>query len=411
MPVNEDKRGCDSKDRVNARSVFLITIPLFVLAHLSHHLVPALITPLLPMIRDSLSLSYTRAGLLVSGFTITYGVAQLPGGWLGDIFGYSTLILAGISGVAVFGLLFGLTASYIPLLLFLVLMGISGGGYHPSASPLVSQAAGERLRGRALGIHQIGGTASYFIAPLIAVGIARVFGWRGSFILLSSLVFLYGILFYTLLRRWGYGGVDRRETPGDETDRGGRTRPLAKCIPVIIVSSSVQIFVSSSVSFLPLYIVDSLSGSKETAAALLSVSHSAGLWAGPLAGFASDRVGKKPIILFTAAISAPLVFLLNHVSLGAGIVAVLLFFGVAQYMSMPVTEAYLIGGTSRKNRSTVLGVYYFLSRGGPGLSTALLGWLIDRRGFAFAFNLAALIMGAVFTVCTVLIAKNGGWRE
>ncbi len=391
--------------------MFLFTLPLFVFAHFSHHLVSALITPLLPLIRDSLSLSYTRAGLLISGFTITYGVAQLPGGWLADVLGYSTLILAGISGVAVFGLLFGLAASYAPLLLFLVLMGMAGGGYHPSASPLVSLVAGERLRGRALGIHQVGGTASYFLAPLIAVGIARVFGWRGSFVLLSSFVFLYGTLFYTLLRRWGYGGIDRRGRPDREKDTGVRGQPLQNLVPVIIVSSSVQIFVSSAVAFLPLFLVDSLSGSEETAAVLLSVSHSAGLWAGPLAGFASERVGKKPIILFTAAISAPLIVLLNHVSLGAGIVAVLLFFGVAQYMSMPVTEAYLIGGTTSKNRSTVLGVYYFMSRGGPGLFTALLGWLVDRQGFHFAFNLAAVLMGTVFTVCTVLVVKNGGWRE
>jgi MFS family permease len=391
--------------------VFLFTLPLFVFAHFSHHLVSALITPLLPMIRDSLSLSYTRAGLLVSGFTITYGIAQLPGGWLADILGYSTLILAGISGVAVLGLLFGLTASYAMLLLFLVLMGIAGGGYHTSASSLVALVAGERLRGRALGIHQIGGTASYFLAPLIAVGIARIFGWRGSFVLLSSFVFLYGILFYTLLRRWGYGGIDIHEGGGLEADRGIRTPPLRNIVPVIIVSSSVQIFVSSTVSFLPLYIVDRLSGSKETAATLLSVSHSAGLWSGPLAGFASDRVGKKPIILFTAAISAPLIFLLSRVYLGAGIVSVLLFFGMAQYMSMPVTEAYLIGGTSRKNRSKVLSVYYFMSRGGPGLFTALLGWIIDRQGFHFAFTLAAVLMGTVFTVCTALVVKNGGWRE
>ena len=408
--MNDLTRGT-SIHRLDKRSVFLFALPLFVLAHFSHHLVSALITPLLPQIRDSLSLSYTRAGLLVSGFSITYGIAQLPGGWLADRLGYSTLIVAGISGVAVFGLLSGLTASYAPLFVFLVLMGFSGGGYHPSASPLVSLAAGGKLRGRALGIHQIGGTASYFLAPLIAVGIARVLGWRGSFVLLSSLTFLYGILFYTLLRRWGYTDIDRRGGPHSETGTAVQEQPLRNLVPVIIVSSAVQIFVSSTISFLPLYVVDSLSGSEETAAALLSVAHSAGLWAGPLAGSASDRVGKKPIILCTAAIGAPLIFLLNHVSLGGSIVAALLFFGVAQYMSMPVTEAYLIGGTSSNNRSTVLGAYYFLSRGGPGLSAAMMGWLIDRQGFHFTFNLAALLMGAVFTVCTVLIFKNGGLRE
>jgi len=407
--------GCPEEDfsigKSETRYVFLVVLPLFVLAHFSHHLVSALITPLLPFIRDSFSLSYTRAGLLVSGFTITYGIAQLPGGWLSDRLGYASLIVVGISGVAVFGLLFGLTASYAPLLIFLVLMGFAGGGYHPSASPLVSFAAGENKSGRALGIHQIGGTASYFLAPLIAVGIAKAFGWRGSFMLLSAITLMYGIVFYLLLRRWGYTKFERHDDSDLNKETQLQGEPLRRFVPVVIVSSAIQVFMFSSVSFIPLYVVDSLSGSKEAAAALLSVSHSAGLWAGPLAGFLSDRLGKKPIILFTAAISGPLIFLLNHVSLGAGIVVVLLFFGVAQYTSMPVTEAYIIGNTSRKNRSTVLGIYYLISRGGPGLITVLLGWLTDRYGFHTAFGSAAACMGAVFAVCTVLIIKNGGFRE
>jgi MFS family permease len=373
--------------------------------------VSALITPLLPQIRDSLSLSYTRAGLLVSGFTITYGIAQLPGGWLSDRLGYASLIVIGISGVAVFGLLFGLAASYAPLLLFLILMGFAGGGYHPSASPLVSFAAGEKKSGKALGIHQIGGTASYFLAPLIAVGIAKAFGWRGSFILLSAITLMYGIVFYLLLRRWGYTKLDRHDDSDLKKETEQQGEPLRRFVPVIIVSSAIQVFLFSSVSFIPLYVVDSLSGSKESAAVLLSVAYSAGLWAGPLAGLLSDRLGKKPIILFTAAISGPLIFMLNHVALGAGIVVVLLFFGAAQYMSMPVTEAYVIKNTSRKSRSTVLGTYYLISRGGPGLITALLGWLTDRYGFHTAFGSAAACMGAVFAVCTVFIVKNGGFRE
>ena len=59
----------------------------------------AFITPLLPFIRDSFSLDYTKAGILMSAFNIVYGFSQLPTGLLADRFGSRTLIAVGISGV------------------------------------------------------------------------------------------------------------------------------------------------------------------------------------------------------------------------------------------------------------------------------------------------------------------------
>ena len=376
------------------------------LAHFSHHIVASLLTPLLPFIRDSFSLSYTRAGILVSAFTISYGVAQLPGGWLSDRLGPHRLIIIGISGVAFCGLLVGLATNYVMLIIFFILMGILGGGYHPSASPLVSSAVEEKARGKALGIHQIGGTGSYFLSPLIAVAISRAIGWRGSFISLSAPTLVYGILFFMLLKRWGYRETHTLDESGKKTDSYRNNEPTASLISIMIVAVCIQIFVFSSLSFIPLYVVDHFNGSEEAAAVLLSVAHSAGIWAGPLAGTISDRIGKIPIILFTSILAGPLIYLLNHVSLGVGITAVLLLLGMTQYMSMPVTEAYFISHSPKRSRSTILGTYYFVSRGGPGLLTPVMGYLIDRYSFSTAYLFTGALMGSIGVVCTILILSK-----
>ncbi len=376
------------------------------LAHFSHHIVSSLLTPLLPFIRDSFSLSYTRAGILVSAFTLAYGIAQLPGGWLSDRLGPHRLIIIGISGVALCGLLVGLSTSYIMLIIFFILMGILGGGYHPSASPLVSSAVEEKVRGRALGIHQIGGTGSYFLSPLIAVAIGRAIGWRGSFITISVPTLAYGLLFFILLKRWGYTETQKRKDSRKTTDSYGDDEPTGNLVFVMIIAVCVQIFVFSSLSFIPLYVVDHFNGSEEAAAALLSVAHSAGIWAGPLAGTLSDRMGKIPIILFTGILSGPLIYLLNYVSLGVGITAVLLLLGMMQYMSMPVTEAYFISHSPKRGRSTVLGAYYFASRGGPGLLAPVMGYLIDRYSFSTAYLFTGAVMGFIGVACTVIILSR-----
>jgi MFS family permease len=158
-------------------------LPLFVVAHFVHHLLPALIVPLLPFIRDNFSLDYTRSAMVVSAFTLSYGLSQIPAGWLADRIDRRMLIGIGICGVGLAGVLVGLSQTYTMLIVFLVLMGILGGGYHPSATPMVSALVESNKRGRTLGIHEIGGGTSFFVVPLIAAA----WGWRDSFIGLAIL--------------------------------------------------------------------------------------------------------------------------------------------------------------------------------------------------------------------------------
>ena len=151
------------------------------------------------MIRRDFALDYTQSGLVISAFTLAYGIGQLPAGWLADRIGRRVMITVGISGVGVAGLLVGLSQTYMMMIVFLVLMGVAGGGYHPAAPPLISTSVEPKHRGRALGFHVVGGSASYFLSPLMAAAIATTWGWRGSFIGLAAPTILLGIVFYVLM--------------------------------------------------------------------------------------------------------------------------------------------------------------------------------------------------------------------
>ena len=375
-------------------------LPLLVLAHFSHHLLAALLTPLLPYIRDSFSLDYMQAGLLVSALTLSYGLSQLPGGWLADRFGPRLLITVGVSGVALLGLLVGLAPTYLVMLCLLVLLGILGGGYHPAASPIVSASVSAARRGRALGLHQIGGSASFFLVPLLAVAIAASLGWRGAFISLSLPLIAFGIILYVLLGRRGFTG----------TQAGSEISGLVTVVPdgrrrlvvFTVIGIAVQVLVFTVISFIPLFIVDALGAGEAAAATLYALIFSGGIWAGPLGGYLSDRFGKVTVMVTVSLLAAPAIFLLSLVSYGAGLVMVLLVIGIIQFITMPVSEAYIITHAPAKNRSTVLGIYYFASRGGPGVVAPLLGDLIDTYGFGVGFNvigglmLAFALGGALF---------------
>src|SRR5688572_11203984 len=106
----------------------------FMFAHFTHHVSNSMLTQLLPVIRDSLALSYTQAGFLVSAFTLSAGLSQAPLGMLADRFTARSVIVLGLFGTALSMVAFGLAVEYWQLLLVLVAMGVVAGTYHAPAA-------------------------------------------------------------------------------------------------------------------------------------------------------------------------------------------------------------------------------------------------------------------------------------
>ncbi|MCL0057049.1 MFS transporter, partial [Dehalococcoidia bacterium] len=388
------------------RSPFSGLVPLFAMAHFGHHLLTALPVPLLPLIRDEFALDYTQAGWVISAFSLSYGIGQLPAGWLADRIGSRILITVGICGVAVAGLLVGLSQTYAMMMIFFGLMGIMGGGYHPASPPLISASVEPKNRGRALGLHMIGGSSSFFLAPLIGAAIATTWGWRGSFIALAAPTIAFGAVFYVLLGRQMAGKKSGQALTGGHDDAPFTPGRLRHMVSFIVLSTFTQAVLLSVISFIPLFLVDQFGVSRETAAALIAVIYSAGLWASPLGGHLSDRVGRVPVILAVCLLAGPAVYLLNLVPYGLGTGALLLAIGMIIYVRMPVSEAYIVSQTSGRNRSTILGIYYFSSMEGGGLLTPVMGSLIDRLGFHPGFTIAGAAILVVTLICSIWLRDS-----
>jgi len=372
-----------------------------VLAHFGHHLLTALPVPLLPLIRDDFALDYTQSGLVISAFTLSYGIGQLPAGWLADRTGPRILITIGISGVALAGLLVGLSQTYIMMMVFLALMGLAGGGYHPASPPLISASVEPKNRGRALGFHAAGGSVSFFLAPLIAAAIATTWGWRGPFIGLAIPTIVLGIVFYVLLGRRAVPKRAEHEITNSHKDVSPTPGRLRRLVSLIILVSFTAAVIFSTISFIPLFLVDHFGVGKETAAALIALIYSAGLWAAPLGGYLSDRLGRVPMILAVCFIAGPVIYLLNLAPYGWGIGALLVTIGMIHYVRLPVSEAYIVGQTSERNRSTILGIYFFSGMEGGGILTPVMGYLIDHLGFYLSFTIAGAALLAVTLVCSI----------
>ena len=334
---------------------------------------------------------------------MSYGIGQLPAGWLADRISSRILIAIAICGVALAGVLVGLSQTYVMLAVFLVMMGLLGGGYHPASPPLILASVEKKNQGRALGIHSIGGGASHFLAPLIAAAFVAFWGWRGTFIVLAIPTMIFGIIFYVFLRRLATRSKAGTNIIGGDSQVLANPGRVRRLVSVIVMSTATQGLTFSVVAFIPLYLVDHFGFGEEAAAALLAVIFSAGLWAGPLGGYLSDRFGKVPVLLAVCLSGGLIIYLLNVVPYGWGIGAVLVLIGMILYAKMPVIETYIVGHTSERHRSSVLGISYFGNMEGAGVLTPVVGYLIDQFGFQTSFTIVAATMIVVNLVCSLFL--------
>ena len=365
-----------------------------------------MLRPLMPMIRTDFGLSYTRAGVLMSAFSIAGGISQLPSGWLADRFGPRLMVLLSITGVAIAGFLIGLSHSYVALVVFLVLAALLGGGYHPASGAAISSIVPPEYRGRALGVHSTCGISAFWVIPLLVAPIAVAWGWRGSYLTLTIPTIILGILLYILIGRRTQTHISKSQEVDSKVNATSAQIHWRQLAPFIIISITAGTIIQSASSYLSLYAVDNLGVTEAEAAMLMAITPAVSLFAAPLGGYFSDRFGSIPVLLLVSFFSTPLVYLLGLATNVAALAVLMFAIGIASSARMPTSESYITGNTPMRRRATVLGVYYFASTEVSGLLTPVMGVLIDRWGFYSSFTVASAVMGVVVVICSFFLWRN-----
>ena len=294
----------------------------------------------------------------------------------------------------------------------LVLMGLLSGGYHPAATPLISASVDPKVRGRALGLHLVGGNSAFFISPIIAAAILGVFGeesgWRYSFLIMAVPTVVFGLIFLVYLsRRGGKAHVEavKQQIIEEKPPQPGYKRRLIAFLTMMIVGGGLGM---SILPFLTLYMTDELGASNTLAALLMFIVFSSGLWAGPVGGYISDKIGSVKVIIATGLLTGILIYALKWVELGPSLYIVLFFHGLNMAMRMPVTEVFIMTQAPAKHRSKIFGVYYSTMQYTGAIFVLPGGYLLERFGFDTMFTWAAagVMVVAIITAFFIYDAKD-----
>jgi len=389
-------------------------IPLFTVTHFSHHLSTGVLVPLLPLLRQDFGLNYFQSGVLVSSFSLFYGFGQIPMALLADRFSRRSLIVLGLIGTSLSAMAVGLTNAYWQMVPCFIALGLLGATYHAPASSFLSQSVPPDQRGRSLGTHIIGGSASFLLTPPMAVYIATWSRtWRLSFFLLAVPALVMSALLWLTTRKL-HEARQIADKAGLAPSRGGsnpNNGPIGAPNPTItwgqiihaigilaMASILMQMVFSSVYSYLPLYLVDRHGITPEYAGIVVGLVAGAGIVGAPLGGALSDRLGRKQVILLSLSLAGPLLFAATRAPVGLWLPLSLAAYGTSISARMPVMESLIADVVPPRRRATVLGVYYLLGQETSGVVTPLVGRLIDLRGLDPVFTGLALGLGLVSVV-------------
>lgn len=151
-------------------------------------------------IRTDLGISATRMGILLSIFSLTYAISQLPMGFLLDRFGERLLLGAGMFLWSLTQTATGFVTGFASFVGARVGLAVGESPFVVSAVKSVSDWFDVRDRATPMGIVNASTTMGQAIAPPILTIAMLAFGWRGMFALIGIPGVLLSIAWFAFYR-------------------------------------------------------------------------------------------------------------------------------------------------------------------------------------------------------------------
>lgn len=375
------------------------------------------------------------AGLLATFavFAVSFLVRPIGAiifGRLGDRLGRKQTLSIVILAMAVSTLVLGLLPGYAtigivaPILLIAtrIVQGLAAGGEFGSAAAFLGEFSPAKRRGFGVSWLEFGSLLGFLLASFAVFLLNQAFtpeqitdwAWRIPFLITVPLGFIGLYIRRKIEDTPEFEALQKLETVSHAPVKEVFTRNRRQ----FIQTCGMEIFMNVTFYVVLVYLLtyqETTVGFDPSRAALLSTLASAlGLIVVPLAGIASDRVGRKPV-LYTAAIaltvlSIPLFLLMQ---MGTGWSAFVSTLGLALILAIilgthAVTVVELF---PTRTRQTGLSIAYALTAAlFAGTAPYLLTWLIDRTGNELVPGYFLAVVGVIGIITVVSIPETRGVR-
>lgn len=387
-----------------------LTLGLLSLSHAVIHAQSALMPLIYPIIVIQFSLDARDIGLFIAVTTVVGGSMQLMYGFL-TRWVSRPLLLGG--GQLIYGaglLISGLTHSVGQLLVAISAARIGSSPQHVVGNALLSDVYPPERRGFAISAHIAGGNVGTVLVPFVGLAMIGAVGWQATLALFGVPALVVGSLILWRVREDSGAYRARARDAGSVRAQLGEVlgrRDLRLILGASLIAAGGR-GLDIVAPFMLLYLRGPLRISEGTTALLYALLL-VGAVVGPLlAGWLSDRYGRRRTLVAYYALSAA--GILAFLAAGSNLVLLvplLLPFGTAVFSESPVLQAFLADRASGPIRDVAFSVYFTFAFGIGAFWALVVGNVAAAWGYPAAFVvMAASYLGAGILVGLVPVERG-----
>jgi len=367
-------------------------------AHGLEHMYANSFQVFLPAIYDSLGLVPIQGALLMATRRLAGGLVSMGSGFFVDMFqhrvGFVLAFSMGLIGVGY--LLVSISPTYALILAALAIASAGSALWHPPALGLLARRYPER-RGLFISLHRSMGNVGDWIGPLAVGALMGVVGWQWIMGGGTPVLILLSIGILLILKNVGdpkLEGVPVRDNFYRQLRSMREVFKAGGMWPIFIVSAVRGMGDVGVMFVIPLYLSRSLEDGGLGKGPFIVGIHIAllaapGIASGPVFGWLSDRIGRRPVISLIMAVS---VILPVGMALGGSGMLMTLsvaLFGLFHFAVNSLTQAAAIDvAEGRGLEATFIGLMWGSNSAFGVIALLAVGILVGSLQYtAFGFSL------------------------
>lgn len=363
-----------------------------------------IITPLLPEIRDALSVSENWLGLLVTSYAIGLGVFSLIAGPVSDRFGRRVVIVTGAVGLTIALLLHGLATTFSLLLMMRLIAGACSGLLSGATIAYVGDAFPFAQRGRANGVLVSGFAAGQVLGIPAGAWLGEI-GYRLPFIAFGVFAALAAILVILFVTQPAVKLAESLSIGSAIRDYGRlltRVDTAAAAAAYLIMFTAVSLFIT----YLPTELNRMFEATPSQVATLFMAGGAANLLVAPLAGTLSDKIGRKILVVGGSAMTG-LLMIASPFLMVEFWYAYPLFFIVMVFVALRISpmQALVSSLVPARLRGSLLSLVMAIGQVGFGVGALVAGPVYTNYGFTISAMVAGAIAIAMALVVVLFIPE------